>query len=1194
MRFGEIDIPQEIISDLEAGRLVIFAGAGVSSPSPSSLPLFGKLADRLAEGTRLSRHNSETDHAAHGTAKHQPIDRFLGRLVKDGVNVKERTRDILIGDHTKPNALHAAVAKLFCSPENLRIVTTNFDTHFSTVITDAFNGSVEIYQAPALPLGSDFTGLVYLHGCAEHSARHCVLTDEDFGKAYLTEGWARRFLVSMFQNFTVLFIGYSHDDPVMNYLARGLPPATRHRRFAIAASGREPDWEFLDIHPCTYAKRTCGDEHGALAECLGKWSAHSQTSFLDRFHRVRGVAEGVPPKDPEEQDFVIRCMTDEALQKQFVERARSEEWLLWLAEKGLLKKLFQRDLELSNSDQLYAWWVARLLIPLHTPTILRISLEYDAGCLHPSFCSRIAGVLWALKEDAKFRTVFRQWTCVLLAQKRNCLTSGEWAHLLLVCNQDDDLPLVPMLFERATELAVGISKPWSLASLKNEETTIVTIDVDLHQDVEYSLREAWKSCIAPNLPKLAKLLEPIVAQRLASIHLIAKASGGYDKLNFRRHSIEPHDQDQYPDDLDIFIDILRDLIAFFQRTEPAYADALIVRWMSHEAPVLVRLAVHALARQPTISADQKIERCIEYNLLFSFPAKTEVFFVLKSAYRDTSRDLRIKLLDLIEKGPQGLEHEGFSAEDRSYLAFQRIGWLSQTDVSCAIAADRLARIQTLHANESLGPHPDLHSWTSNIGFHSPDEGQDLDVISQRPPIEFLERVRNAGDSARFEDRRMNLVATIAILVTRRFEWGLEIQQLMRKAQIADEDIWTYICQGWRDSKLEANQWPALLAEFHESNTPIQFYRSIIDTLEAWTRKDAKQPPHEYWDSLDQLALKAWDIALSKDTLNEDTPNDWVFLAINRPGGKYAEYLFTRLEQNRKAGIKTDHLFTGIAKALRCSSGAAELAALLIASQIRWFCAIAPDLARVEIMPRFDWSRDAKQAEQAWQGFLQSGHWTPELAEELKDSFAETVKRLGTGKLAERIGGHLASLCFWLYEDPLADNWLYTAIGHLAPAARVKFAIQIRRCLKEASEAKITDRWDRWISLYWSSRNRGAPPLLDEEACYMVGWALYAGPKSKEAVHLATVPTTMASSGRFPVIHEIEESGMLDHHPGEAAKLLLMFLRNPPRWLSWDDNTKAVWEKLRHTDIDTDLLTAVREAFAKAIGVDPEESTQAQL
>src|SRR5690554_7670999 len=39
-----------------------------------------------------------------------------------------------------------------------------------------------------------------------------VITDREFGRAYLTEGWARRFLVALFRKYVVLFVGYSHDD----------------------------------------------------------------------------------------------------------------------------------------------------------------------------------------------------------------------------------------------------------------------------------------------------------------------------------------------------------------------------------------------------------------------------------------------------------------------------------------------------------------------------------------------------------------------------------------------------------------------------------------------------------------------------------------------------------------------------------------------------------------------------------------------------------------------------------------------------------------------------------------------------------------------------------------------------------------------------------------------------------------------
>jgi hypothetical protein len=69
---------------------------------------------------------------------------------------------------------------LFPDDAPVRLVTTNFDTHLSTTLKQQFGSAFETFHAPALPLGDDFTGLVYLHGAAAKNAEQCVLTDEDF------------------------------------------------------------------------------------------------------------------------------------------------------------------------------------------------------------------------------------------------------------------------------------------------------------------------------------------------------------------------------------------------------------------------------------------------------------------------------------------------------------------------------------------------------------------------------------------------------------------------------------------------------------------------------------------------------------------------------------------------------------------------------------------------------------------------------------------------------------------------------------------------------------------------------------------------------------------------------------------------------------------------------------------------------
>jgi len=74
----------------------------------------------------------------------------------------------------------------------------------------------------------------------------------------------------MFERYTVLFVGYSHDDVVTSYLmeriaARGARPALRLDR-----RNDDPDkWNLLDISPITPSDGGCAER--ARGTPLGPW-----------------------------------------------------------------------------------------------------------------------------------------------------------------------------------------------------------------------------------------------------------------------------------------------------------------------------------------------------------------------------------------------------------------------------------------------------------------------------------------------------------------------------------------------------------------------------------------------------------------------------------------------------------------------------------------------------------------------------------------------------------------------------------------------------------------------------------------------------------------------------------------------------------------------------------------------------------
>ena len=212
----DVEIPGELVADHREGRLVLFVGAGASTGSPSDLPLFKELAEEIA---RLA----ERDYPNDG----ERPDQLLDRLRDEGVDVHRLVKKVIGRPESSPNSLHRSIVGLAEAAGRLRIVTTNYDRHLSSCMPEP----VEEYAAPAVPMRRDFEGIVYLHGPLRQDPELLVVTATDFGEAYFNVPWATEFLKLMFRESTVLFVGYSHSDVLMEHLGRGLPPTSKRYAF---------------------------------------------------------------------------------------------------------------------------------------------------------------------------------------------------------------------------------------------------------------------------------------------------------------------------------------------------------------------------------------------------------------------------------------------------------------------------------------------------------------------------------------------------------------------------------------------------------------------------------------------------------------------------------------------------------------------------------------------------------------------------------------------------------------------------------------------------------------------------------------------------------------------------------------------------------------------------------------------------
>ena len=110
-----------------------------------------------------------------------------------------------------------------------------------------------------------------------------MLTSGDFGLAYLTERWAARFVSELFRYYTVCFVGYSINDPVLRYMMDALavdqmlgevrPEAFAFGHYENGDGARaSSEWQAKGVIPLLYEIPSGTHDHSALHLTLKHWA----------------------------------------------------------------------------------------------------------------------------------------------------------------------------------------------------------------------------------------------------------------------------------------------------------------------------------------------------------------------------------------------------------------------------------------------------------------------------------------------------------------------------------------------------------------------------------------------------------------------------------------------------------------------------------------------------------------------------------------------------------------------------------------------------------------------------------------------------------------------------------------------------------------------------------------------------------
>lgn len=357
------DIPEALIREHLAGNVAFIVGAGLSANA--GFPLFRGLVEQTYSALGIDFPLCRPqDHPGEAEAcRNDQWDRVLGMLEArlgdvnplrphHGSKVRMAVARILNSkgrDTTSHGHLLSLSAVKFAEP---RIITTNFDTLFERAWRNATASPLRSVAGSGMPaVGSpEFSGVMHLHGRLADpevpvESSDLILTSGDFGEAYLRSGWAARFVYDLLRRFTVVFIGYSADDPPIRYMLEAAY-AGRYRfpdvKSAYAFVGAKAGEENAEIDkwkgkgPKALLYRVSGDDHRVLHETLAAWASCMQDPFEWASAEIQtrtSLSYAASRKDDQHKvQFLVQTMSDARTLSRHALTSGHYDWLQCLVD----------------------------------------------------------------------------------------------------------------------------------------------------------------------------------------------------------------------------------------------------------------------------------------------------------------------------------------------------------------------------------------------------------------------------------------------------------------------------------------------------------------------------------------------------------------------------------------------------------------------------------------------------------------------------------------------------------------------------------------------------------------------------------------------------------------------------------------------------------------------------------------------
>lgn len=1145
------DLPAGLIEAHASGELVIFVGAGASIPPPSALPSFKDLVREIRDTSKLQTRFTDED------LDNQPLDEILGKINDDhGVDVHQRIHELTSKSGSQPSPLHEAIVR-FASASTIRIVTTNYDHHLSTQLGDEATG----YLAPALPMGDDFTDIVYIHGRLDQDSRRLVATDEDFGKAYLTDAWAARFLDRMFAKHPVLFVGYSHNDTIMKYLARGLGGRSQNR-YALTADLNSPLWKQLGITPieCSY------DDQPVV---LNDWAARASEGLLGHRARVKAlVAEQDLSPIPDAVSYLETVLRDKNTVRFFTEFARGQSWLQWVSGRPEFATLFWPaptvDPDVTHA---LAKWFADNYVNDDDVSDVAFHLVAESGPhLVDDFVFAICRQLSLHKGPLSQR--MRRWLLLVTGRHENRSQVTLLASILDDTTLASDPKTALFLFDYLAE-------PLVAASGRHFGATFEATTRENHS----LLRLSWDTVYRPFLDQYASQFLAIMDRHLRRADLQLTLAGESDRQrpSLWRPAISIAEDHQPGTPLGFLIDAARESLESLLAAQNAEADRYLESWADSDVVLLRRLAIHGWTCRTDKTSSEKLQWFLSTGWLHSLDLRSEASRLITDAVGSADHQSVTALIDDL------LAHSGNDMYG-PWRAAALLTSIKQANPSLAGIDEALTTLAASHPEIAEQDDGSSSQEPSAWDMSPPMETEQLhQQLGEEPAATVGALIACEAETAKWENQRRweQLAGAISALTQQYPEDGFV---LLDSIGLGHEEISNAVVRGWAQTADESIA-PQILTQIsHLELEPI--LRQVTAMLGGFGSQSQPLGWHRFDESV-ELAQMCWEATDPQTASAFSDGNDFLTNAINHPAGQLATYWVDRVSHlwrdaaDSWNGIPPD-LADYLVELSSHDDSRSEDVRTVFSAYLAFFHAADKEWCKRFLMPMLDWS-DPSIARMAWTGYLSHGRGSDEL---LADGFLDLlIQALGhRHELIPRASRNLPLLLAKIAVESGVDpgTWINSFVAAGSRTDLVEWAQDVGHELRALYPAVSDAQWGRWIRDYLTDRISSIPKALaPEEVSAIAVWVLFLSESMGAAIDLLLRVPSAGLDMHNPFLHELRDE-LMECEPESLARLVGSLLGATTGQFYGALDVQRVYRKLKDCGVSPGALREIAEA-ALALG-----------